>query len=198
MTTALHEPTTLDLPKSSFSKRFSAKTAIILIVIAAVVIGIVQANHANKESWRTQALSGSVAMTESQLRNLIKSENLTVYWTGPMTKSLYMLNTKKSGQSILTYLPQKSKSQPVVVNSRVIGTYYSQKAFTESLNIAASDANVSFKNADGNLVFYPKDRKTGVFVAIPNSSYQIEIYDPIPGQAINVASLRNQLTQIGL
>ena len=198
MTTALHEPRTIDLPKNSFSKRFSAKTSIILIVIAAVVIGIVQANQANKESWQTQALSGSVAMTESQLRNLVKSENLTVYWTGPMTKSLYMLNTKKSGQSILTYLPQKSKSQPVVVNSRVIGTYYSQKAFTESLNIATSDANVSFKNADGNLVFYPKDRKTGVFVAIPNSSYQIEIYDPIPGQAINVASLRNQLTQIGL
>ena len=115
-----------------------------------------------------------------------------------MTKSLYMLNTKKSGQSILTYLPQKVNSQKVIVNTRVIGTYYSQKAFAESLNIAASDGNVSFKNADGNLVFYPKDRETGVFVAIPNSSYQIEIYDPIPGQAISVASLRNQLTQIGL
>ena len=198
MTIALHEPTTLDLPKSSSPKRFSAETAIILIVIAAVVLGIVQANQKNQRSWREQALSGSVAMTESQLRELIISEKLTVYWTGPMTKSLYMLNTKKSGQSILTYLPQKVNSQKVIVNTRVIGTYYSQKAFAESLNIAASDGNVSFKNADGNLVFYPKDRETGVFVAIPNSSYQIEIYDPIPGQAINVASLRNQLTQIGL
>ena len=198
MTTALHEPTTLDLPKSSSPKRFSAKTAIILIVIAAVVLGIVQANQKNQQSWREQALSGSVAMTESQLRELIISEKLIVFWTGPMTKSLYMLNTKKSGQSILTYLPQKVNSQKVVVNTRVIGTYYSQKAFAESLNIAASDGNVSFKNADGNLVFYLKDRETGVFVAIPNSSYQIEIYDPIPGQAISIASLRNQLTKIGL
>ena len=139
-------------------------------------------------------------MTEAQLRDLVAAEKITVYWTGPMLRSLYTLDATKKNQMILTYLPQakKSKAAGKITDTRIVGTYFSPTAFTDSLNVATKTTNVSFKNANGNLVFFPKERKTGVFVAIPNTNFQIEIFDPIPGQALSAASLRDQLTKIGM
>lgn len=185
-------------PSKSGSLR--ARIFVILFLVAAITfIGISQNGASGQREWRVSALRGEIAMTESQLKNLIVSEKLTVYWTGPMAESFYTLNASKKNQIVLTYLPEKRKSGTAekVTDTRVVGTYFSPSAFADSLNVATRNTNVSFKNVDGNLVFFPKERRTGVFVAIPNSNYQIEIFDPIPGQALSVASLRDQIIQIG-
>jgi hypothetical protein len=171
---------------------------ILLLVGGLTLLGTFQFGAESQQEWRTNALKGKVAMTEVQLKNLVVTEKIAVYWTGPIANNLYTLDTSKKNQSILTYLSQKSKDKKVIASSRVIGTYFSPSAFSDSLNVATKANNVSFKNANGNLVFYSKDRETGVFVAIPNTNYQIEIFDPIPGQAISIATLRDQLTKIGI
>ncbi len=181
------------------SKRSSLKLigAALSVVAIAAVIGNYQVGATSQNDWSMSALQGKVAMTEVQLKKLVSSESLTVYWTGPMTNTLYTLNSSKKNQIVLTYLPQKSKDKKVIADTRVIGTYFSPNAFSESLTAASKKENISFRNSNGNVVFYPKLRTTGVFVAIPSTNYQIEIYDPIPGQAISIASLRDQLTKIG-
>lgn len=172
---------------------------IFLLLVAITWIGVSQNGAGDLREWRVSALKGKMAMTEAQLMSLVVAEKLTVYWTGPMSNSLYTLNATKKNQTVLTYLPEKSNAKPAekIRDTRIVGTYYSPSAFSDSLNVATRNTNVSFKNADGNLVFFPKERRTGVFVAIPNSKYQIEIFDPIPGQALSAASLRDQITKIG-
>lgn len=188
-------------------QKFSAKSGslqarifvILFLVAATTLLGISQNRASGNLEWRASALKGKFAMTENQLGDLVQAEKLTVYWTGPMAKTLYALDATKKNQTVLRYLPEKSNGEAAekITDTRVIGTYFSPSAFSDSLNVATKYTNVSFKNVDGNLVFFPKERRTGVFVAIPNSKYQIEIFDPIPGQALSVASLRDQIKQIG-
>ena len=181
------------------TKRKSRQRVVIAIAILVLVvlIGNYQVGANNIGEWRTSALQGQIAMTEVQLKQLVVAENLTVYWVGPMATALYTLDTTKANRSILTYLPQKLRSQKVIADSRVVGTYFAPNAFEDSLVAASKSGNASFKNANGNVVFFPRERTTGVFVALPDTKYQIEIFDPIPGQAISIASLRDQLTKIG-
>jgi len=198
MTTAINDFTLEQHYEKRTENRFNNRALIVLaIVIAMTIIGGSQVRENNESDWRSKALSGGVAMTESQLRDLVSTEKLAVYWTGSMPNALYTLDATKKNQSILTYLPEKNKSKNVIADARIIGTYFSPSAFSDSLDIATNNSNVSFKNANGYLVFYAKERGTGVFVAIPNTKYQIEIFDPIPGQALSIASLRDQLTRIG-
>ena len=194
------ESTIIQRESPSKSGSLRVRTFVILILVAATALmGVSQNGVSDQREWRLSALKGKVAMTESQLRDLVSAEKLTVYWTGPMAKSLYTLDTTKKSQIVLTYLPKKSNANTSgkITSTRIVGTYFSPSAFADSLNVATKNANVSFKNVDGNLVFFPKERRTGVFVAIPNSNYQIEIFDPIPGQALSIASLRDQLVKIG-
>ena len=188
-------------PSHSSSRNFRLRVIVILFLVATTtLVGVFQVGANNQREWRATALKGKTAMTEAQLRDLVAAEKITVYWTGPMLRSLYTLDATKKNQMILTYLPQakKSKAAGKITDTRIVGTYFSPTAFTDSLNVATKTTNVSFKNANGNLVFFPKERKTGVFVAIPNTNFQIEIFDPIPGQALSAASLRDQLTKIGM
>jgi len=188
-------------PNSTTPESFRVRVFFILLLVGTLtLVGVFQVGASSEREWRITALKGKTAMTEVQLRELVAAEKITVYWTGPLLNSLYTLDSSKKNQMILTYLPQKSKdkTKKVITDTRVVGTYFSPTAFSDSLNVATKNTNVSFKNANGNLVFYPKERRTGVFVAIPNTKYQIEIFDPIPGQALSAASLRDQLTKIGM
>jgi len=167
-------------PNSTTPESFRVRVFFILLLVGTLtLVGVFQVGASSEREWRITALKGKTAMTEVQLRELVAAEKITVYWTGPLQKS-------------------KDKTKKVITDTRVVGTYFSPTAFSDSLNVATKNTNVSFKNANGNLVFYPKERRTGVFVAIPNTKYQIEIFDPIPGQALSAASLRDQLTKIGM
>lgn len=198
MSIDLREVPVIKINHVSRSNKFLKRFAFAVLFIGLIgLIGNFQGSAVSQDNWSKSALRGKVAMTEFQLKKLVESKKLTVYWVGPLANNLYTLNTSKPSQIILTYLPQKNESKSVIADSRVVGTYWAPNAFADSLNFASEPGIASFKNANGNVVFYPRERTTGVFVAIPNTKYQIEIYDPIPGQAISIASLRDQLTKIG-
>jgi hypothetical protein len=178
MSIDLREVPVIKINHVSRSNKFLKRFAFAVLFIGLIgLIGNFQGSAVSQDNWSKSALRGKVAMTEFQLKKLVESKKLTVYWVGPLANNLYTLNTSKPSQIILTYLPQKNESKSVIADSRVVGTYWAPNAFADSLNFA--------------------ERTTGVFVAMPNTNYQIEIYDPIPGQAISIASLRDQLTKIG-
>jgi hypothetical protein len=47
------------------------------------------------------------------------------------------------------------------------------------------------------VVFYAKNRDTDVYLAFPGKAVQIEIFDPLVGQALSLAVLQDQITRIG-
>ncbi len=160
------------------------------------ITGLVVHIH-NGKIWSKRALHGEIALNQNQLENLIKTNNLTVFWAGPRVGYLYSLNLLSADRLMLNYVAAKASPKDVVANSRVIATYKSPHAFANTVAAAALVGNTGFRNSDGSVVFYQTNRKTDVYLGIPKENYQIEIYDPIVGQALSLAILQGQITKVG-
>ena len=141
-------------------------------------------------------MQGKVAMSEQELRDIVLSQRLTVYWAGPLDDTKYALITNKSGSTFVRYLPKGSGINDTTTSYRVIATYLQKGAFSVTQAAGGVVGNVGFTNVDGNAVFYVKTRPTNVYMGIKGRDVQIEIYDPGIDQALGLALIHNQVKQI--
>jgi hypothetical protein len=173
----------------------------VVLLISALLFGFTGAQlldikNSNIET-REQSLSGQVLLTEEKLKSLVEDENLTVYWGGPRPGYLYSLDASLKDKTFLRYIKENKESSDVLSNSRVIATYYTKDGFARTVAAATLPGNTGFRNLNGSVVFYAKAKNTGVYLAFPGEPVQIEIFDPLAGQALSLAILQDQITEIG-
>jgi hypothetical protein len=166
-------------------------------VAITVAIGAFTFHLQNQKAWRADALAGKVALTQSQLENLVTDESITAYWAGPRPGYLYSIDTTSKDRVFLQYIQENKNSSNVVANSRVIATYFAKDGFARTVAGATRAGNTGFRNPNGSVVFYAKNRNTDIYLAFPEKEVQIEIFDPLAGQALSLAVLQDQITKIG-
>ena len=183
------------------SQRSTEVLRYILVAISAVAISVAVGalifhSHSQK-AWRADALAGKVALSQTQLESLVREESLTAYWAGPRPGYLYSIDATAKDRIFLQYIQANKESKNVIANSRVIATYYSKDGFARTVAAATRSGNTGFRNPNGSVVFYEKKRKTDVYLAFPGEEVQIEIFDPLAGQALSLAILQDQINKIG-
>lgn len=141
-------------------------------------------------------IQGRVAMSEEELRDVVKANNLTAYWAGPVDGDKYSLIAQKSGQVFVRYLPAGRGLTETGNTFRIIATYPQKDAFSVTRSAGTQIGNIGFVNVDGNSVFYAKDRPTNVYIGIKDKDFQLEIFDPRIDQALGLSLIGNQIRQI--
>lgn len=136
----------------------------------------------------TDTNTGQVGLTETKLREEVKTIGGSVYWAGPVANSLYTLNHIKAGQDFVRYLPDGKGLSDQAQNYRVIATYKDPTAYTTVTTAAKTSGGVSLTNPDGSFVYYSKATPTHVYLVFKNLPYQIEIFDPVPGASLKLAT----------
>ncbi len=138
-------------------------------------------------AFALQATDGKVALTQSQLKDLVVGEGLVVYWLGPEVGARYALVSVNKNQNYVRYLPGGVGLIDLGANFRVVGTYKTKDAFqiTQNDGKLLTNGSSGFTNADGNAVYYNTvTHPLSAYVGMKNTDYQIEIFDPIAGQAV--------------
>lgn len=143
-----------------------------------------------------QKIQGKVAMSAKELRSVVLSKQLTVYWAGPVNGAKYALIANKAGSSFVRYLPNGNGLNDTTTSFRVIATYSQKDAFSITQGAGGVIGNVGFTNVDDNAVFYVKARPTNVYMGIKGKDIQIEIFDPGIDQALGLSLIHNQIVQI--
>lgn len=146
--------------------------------------------------YAVEATSGKVALTAKQLWEIVTAEGLTVYWLGPQDGARYALISVNENQNYVRYLPGGKGLNDLGPNYVVVGTYESKDAFVLTQNAAKAADSAGFINADGNSVFYHTGRPNNVYVGLKTANDQIEIFDPIPGSALQAARTSKILRKI--
>lgn len=181
-------------PTRSRGKK-TIRMVVFIVIIALAAGGYFYISHANKTADISQ-LQGKVALSETELRNLVITDHLTVYWAGPLAGAKYTLIATTPGLAYVKYLPGGVGLSDTKISFRVIGTYARKNAFQVSTYTGSLAGNVGFINADGNGVFYASLRPTNVYIGIKGKDIQIEVFDPSAGQALGLVLIRNQIRQI--
>lgn len=168
------------------------------VFASALTLGIVKyttPQHFGLE-FVLKAANGKVALTESQLRDIVVGEGLVVYWLGPEDGALYTLISVNQHQNYVRYLPGGQGLNDVGANFRVVGTYEAKDAYKMTLNQATTADGVGETTADGTAIYYNTTRPLSVYVAPKDGGSQIELFNPTAGQALADARTPGLLKRI--
>ena len=132
--------------------------------------------------------SGQAALTEDQLRAEVQKVGGSIFWAGSLSGAKYTFNHIAAGQDFIRYLPNGQGLSDTTQNYRVIATYKEATAYATLVAAAKLNTGVSLTNPDGSVVYYAKATPTHVYMAFKGVPYQIEIFDPVPGASLKLAT----------
>jgi hypothetical protein len=125
-----------------------------------------------------------VALSVSGLRTLAGAVGQPIYWAGPLKGYRYELTRTNKGYVYIRYLPHGVKAGAAGSKYLVIGTYPYPHAYAALKSLAGG---AQFAAAGGKGIAVVEPKATNVRVAFPGVDYQIEVYDPFPKVARDVA-----------
>ncbi len=171
--------------------RIAAGIAIVVIaaIIAAILLseGDDSAGEGTSPASLPQATDGPVEASLERLQELASSAGHPVYWAGEQPGRGYELTVERDGKIFVRYLDE---GVPVgsPEGSLTVGTYPYSEAF-ETLEAAATQPGAVTGDAPGGgLVVGNESNPNNVYVAFPGSDFEIEVFDPAEGEALEIAT----------
>lgn len=170
------------------TKRSVATVTAIVTLIATMSFSSLFAPNQLDTTTLAARISGGVALTEPELRDVVKSIGQTVYWAGSMRGAKYTINAQNVNTIYVRYLPGGEGISDQTPVYRVIATYKQVNAYDATLTAGNQENGVSFVKPNNSVVYYNKQVPTNVYVAYKTKPYQIEVFDPKADQALNIAN----------
>ncbi len=126
------------------------------------------------------------AQTVAGLKSFAASTGHDVYWAGSKSGARYELFKANDGRIYIRYLTGDGVIGDPRPNFVTVGTYPVQNALEALQMQAKQPGNATHPVDGGGQVLTIKSSPQHVYLAFPNSDYQIEVYDPKPNRALTL------------
>jgi hypothetical protein len=166
--------------------------AVVLGIVVGVVLWLLLRGGGSGSSRRAPASAASI----QHLNAFASSLQHPIYWAGPQPQFTYELSRTKDGRVYIRYLPPGVKPGNSKPDYLTVGTYPQHHAFATLMATAKKQGVPTIDLAGGGLAFQDKSSPTSVYLAYPNSDYQIEVFDPSAGQSRELVESA-QIKQVG-
>jgi hypothetical protein len=169
------------------------RATLVAIVVLAVVAGVVAWVVAGRggSSATTAGPTSQVAtpipavlVSASGLATLAHAVRQPIYWAGPQRGYMYELHRTSDGSVYIRYLPRGVKAGVRSAQYLTIATYPFAGAYA-ALKRVTDGRQMAIPR--GGVVLIGSTYKKSVHLAYPNVDYQVEVYDPSPAVALDVA-----------
>lgn len=171
-------------------------TAVITLVLTLGFSSLFATNPLDTTTLAAR-ISGGVALSEDELRDVVVTLGETVYWAGSAKGAKYTINAQNVGAIYVRYLPDGKGISDTTPNYRVIATYKEPNGYDATLAAGNQANGVSVARPDNTgVIYYNKNTPTNVYLAYKSQPYQIEIFDPSAEVALNLANDNTKVTVI--
>ena len=177
-------------------RRVALVTAVVTMILTLSFSSLFASNPLDTTTLAAR-ISGGVALSESDLKDVVSKLGETVYWAGPMRGAKYTINAQNVGAIYVRYLPNAKGISDTLPKYRVIATYKENNAYDATLAAGNQANGVSFAKEDGaGVVFYNKNTPTNVYLAYKALPFQIEVFDPAAETALAMVNEANKIQPI--
>ena len=150
---------------------------LVIALVAGIVIWLVVGKSGNSSKSKTAVVS------EQGLQKLVTAFAEPVYWVGPEQGVRYGVEQRPNGQVYVRYLTAQMKSDTTA--TLTVGTYPMNNAYGYMTKNAKKNGWTRLATGVGGVTAFASSAPSrSVYLALPYSNYQIEIYDPKPGRAV--------------
>lgn len=166
--------------------RVSAHTRRLVVVVGAclcastLAVVTLQLRHGPQSVDRRPV--GPVVLSQAQLERFAAGAAHPVYWAGPRSGYVYEVTRTPSGRVFVRYLPQGFVAGDTRPEFMTVATYPTSGAY-DNLRRATKTGGSAIAVADGGIALTWHHSTTNVYLAYPDTNYQVEVFNPVPGHA---------------
>jgi hypothetical protein len=187
-------PPTGTAPIGPASRRILTGVAVAIVAVVGLVAWLVLRGNGDSVG-STSSRTSAVAVTRNDLRRLAATLRHPVFWLGPKAGYTYELTQTPNGRVYVRYLPH-GVALGAPTPYLTVATYPFTGAFTAVSKQAAATGVASARLAHGGLAVLDRAYPRSVHLAFPGLNYQVEVYDPTPGRALELLAA-GKLTSVG-
>ncbi len=165
----------------------------VALVVAFVVWLFVRGGESSSPKTAPER-AGAVPATPAVLGALARVTGSRVYWAGPRAGETYELTKTADGRVYVRYLPRGvavGAAEPYLT----VGTYPVAHAYPVTRSLASESGAIRVSVPGGGIGFYDSSTPDNVYVAFPGVNEQIEVFDPVAGEARRLV-LAGQITPV--
>jgi len=163
-------------------------TAVVTVVLTLGFSSLFATNSLDSTTLAAR-ISGGVALSEGELKDVVEKLGETVYWVGGERGAKYTINAQNVGAIYVRYLPDGKGISDNAPKYRVIATYKEANAYDATLAAGNQANGVSVARPDKTgVIYYNKNTPTNVYLAFKAQPFQIEIFDPSAETSLSLAN----------
>jgi hypothetical protein len=117
------------------------------------------------------------AVTIAELRAIAARAGQPIFWAGTESDTTYELTQTSDGRVYVRYLPPGADVDDDAPDYLTVGTYPQAGALAQLKAAAAKSGSTTFDIDGGGLGYVDAKHPTSVYLAFPDSDYQVEVYD---------------------
>lgn len=124
----------------------------------------------------------------AQVPEFVSDQSTAVYWLGERPNAEYELTESPSGRVYVRYLTGDAEAGDPRADFITVGTYPSDNGIAELRRAAQQQEGAELgRTDDGAVLLIDPNSPNNAHLAYPDEKVQIEVYSPIPGQALRLA-----------
>lgn len=162
-------------------------TTLLVVLSVALVAAVALWIFRDDDSSSTAA--GPEGVTASELSDFAAEQSTPVYWLGARGGDTYELTDFSSGRVYVRYLPEGTDAGDERADFVTVATYPSANGVAELRKAARTEAGAKLgKTNDGAVLLIDPASPNNAHLAYRGANLQIEIYSPVPGEALRLAA----------
>lgn len=169
------------------TRRWLTTLLVVLSValVAAVVVWLLRGDNSSFAPVPGEPVVASV----SELSEFAADRGSPVYWLGERPKASYELTDYSSGRVYIRYLTDGAQAGDERAKFVTVATYPAGSGVVELRKAAAEEKGAKLgKTDDGAVLLIDPASPNNAHLAYPGANPQIEVYSPVPGEALRLAA----------
>lgn len=161
--------------------------AIAAALAAAVVIVLLLAGNGDDEEGEAAAPGAPREVSIAELRSAAAEVSHPVYWAGAIAGRRLELTETARGNVYVRYIPAGARVGDERPAFTAIGSYPVADAYQTTERSGERRGAVARDAPGGGIAVWNRDSPTSVYLAYPGSDVLVEVYDPDPARAAELA-----------
>jgi hypothetical protein len=162
---------------------------ILLLVLSVALIAMVAVWLTRDDSSSSPASGEPEAVSASELSEFADERGTPVYWLGERRDESYELTDSQSGRVYVRYLRDDAEAGDERAVFVTVATYPAGNGVAAIRKAAREQDGAKLgKTDDGAVLLIDPASPNNAHLAYPRSNQQIEVYSPVPGEALRLAA----------
>jgi hypothetical protein len=171
-------------PSQIWIRRGAAVLAAVLVAVLAYVLIAGGDDEGSSDEVTEEVISADAA----ELGELAGGQDGPVYWAGPEGARTFEWTELSDGRIYIRYLTGGAEVNDPSPSYLTVGTYRVGDGVAAIRKAARSSDSRVVEVEGGGVALVSESNPTSVYLAYPESEYQIEVFDPDPERALRLVT----------